>query len=99
MCAVAERRGIVVSESSVVRLFCPIRSWTTGRRNHSRALDDGSMDRWIDGSRPTLWQRQEGTSRRVNGAHTRSATTLGREVRINFEYPERTHDNATGIQM
>ena len=44
-------------------------------------------------------QRQEGTSRRVNRAHTKSATTLGREVRINFEYPERTHDNATGIQM
>jgi diadenylate cyclase len=37
MSAVTNAVAIVVSESSVVRL-----SWATSRRNHSRALDDGS---------------------------------------------------------
>lgn len=43
MCALAKGVGVVVSESSVLRLFCPILSWTTGRRNHSRALEDGPI--------------------------------------------------------
>jgi hypothetical protein len=71
MSAVTKAVGIVVSESSVVRLFL---SWTTGWRNHSRALDDGSR-------RPPSRHRQEGTSWRIDSVDTKSPSSLGREVR------------------
>jgi hypothetical protein len=41
MSAVTRAVGIVVSESSVVRLFL---SWTTRRRNHSRGVDSERRD-------------------------------------------------------
>ena len=50
-------------------------SWTTGRRNHSRDLDDGSR-------RPPAWYREEGTSRRTDDSHTQSATGLDRGAKM-----------------
>src|SRR2546426_4100221 len=49
-------------------------SWTSGRRNHSRALDDGSC-------RPPSWYREEGASGRVDGADAKPATSLYCDIR------------------
>jgi hypothetical protein len=48
-------------------------SWTTGRRNHSRGLDDGIC-------RPPSWHHEEGTSRRTHDSDTKSATNPDHEV-------------------
>ena len=48
-------------------------SWTTGRRNHPRGLDDGSC-------RPPARYREKGTSRRNDDSDTKSATSPDHEV-------------------
>jgi diadenylate cyclase len=71
MSAVTKAVGIVVSESSVVRLFC--HGQLVGE-NHSRGLDDGS--------RPPAWHREEGTGRRTDDSDAKSATGRDREVKM-----------------
>jgi hypothetical protein len=50
-------------------------SWTPGRRNHSRGLDDGTC-------RPPSRYREEGPSRRTHDSDTKSTTNLDHEVRM-----------------
>jgi diadenylate cyclase len=93
MSAVTKAVGIVVSEGLVVRLFCRLFC-------HGQLVGEIIPGFWMmDHAHRRGSVKREQVGEFMNGAHTKSATGLGREVRINFEYPERTHDSATGIQM
>ena len=57
MSAVTKAVGIVVSESSVVRLFC-----------HGQLVGEIIPEVWMMDHGPPSWYGEEGTSRRVDGA-------------------------------
>jgi diadenylate cyclase len=75
MSAVTKAVGIVVSESSAVRLFC-----------HGQLVGEIIPEVWMmdhDGSRhPPAWYREQGASRRTDDSDTKSATGLDRGVKM-----------------
>jgi diadenylate cyclase len=87
MSAVTKAVGIVVSESSVVRLFC-----------HGHLVGEIIPELWMTDHAAHLRRYgQKRTSGRVNRAHPKPATAR-RKGRLEFDYGD-IHDNAAGIPM